>query len=373
MKDLKENRDRRERVGDRVTIYPRGKRGIFIADFWDDGEHCRKSLNTTNRRIARQRAVEIDHQLATGGFKKPKPAPKTLVADAVDSFIEFKESEGLRPKSITRYRGELQSFATILQTIGVMHLSEVTIRNFDHFRSERAKARQPKTIYHESLVTKQFMTWCESRELVLANPLSNYKVKKPPHKQMPVPTLGEIEAILRRCSQRNRDLITMLCMTGMRIGELQGLLKRNVDLGRGMIIVERQVDGPTKTKDARKIPIHPRLKPILTRLMCANDHELLVTAKASQKYPDGSHHICDKRLNLALKAAAATVTDAHYTLHSCRRFFNTFTINQGVPERVVRIWMGHRDRSMTGVYYELRNEESCAFMQQVNFGELGTN
>ncbi|GJM24876.1 MAG: hypothetical protein DHS20C16_12910 [Phycisphaerae bacterium] len=64
-------------------------------------------------------------------------------------------------------------------------------------------------------------------------------------------------------------------------------------------------------------------------------------------------------------------TQEHYTLHSCRRFFNSFCINQGVPERIVRIWMGHSDRSMTGIYYGLSENESIQFMQKISFGEIG--
>jgi len=36
-------------VGDRVTIYPRGKKKTYVADYWLDGRHCRKSLGTTNK------------------------------------------------------------------------------------------------------------------------------------------------------------------------------------------------------------------------------------------------------------------------------------------------------------------------------------
>jgi hypothetical protein len=40
------------RVRDRVTIYPRGKKGIYCADFWHQGKHRRSSLKTRNRKVA---------------------------------------------------------------------------------------------------------------------------------------------------------------------------------------------------------------------------------------------------------------------------------------------------------------------------------
>ena len=66
----------RERVGDRVTIYPRGKKRILTAEFWHAGQHRRKSLGTSNRKVARRRALEIEHQLQRGEFAaEPADAP----------------------------------------------------------------------------------------------------------------------------------------------------------------------------------------------------------------------------------------------------------------------------------------------------------
>lgn len=39
----------RIRVGDRVTIYARGKKQIYVADFWDGGVHRKVSLKTSNK------------------------------------------------------------------------------------------------------------------------------------------------------------------------------------------------------------------------------------------------------------------------------------------------------------------------------------
>ena len=51
-------------VGEHVIIYPRGKKRIWCADFWRDGQHCRQSLKTTNKKIALHRALHLDAQLA---------------------------------------------------------------------------------------------------------------------------------------------------------------------------------------------------------------------------------------------------------------------------------------------------------------------
>jgi hypothetical protein len=61
--------------------------------------------------------------------------------------------------------------------------------------------------------------------------------------------------------------------------------------------------------------------------------------------------------------------EAGFVVHSLRHFFETFTVNAGVPQRVIDTWLGHRsDKSMAAVYYRLRDEDSQAFMTKVPFG-----
>ena len=54
------------KVGDRVKIFPRGKKGTWCADFWFDGAHRRVSLKTRNQKLAIQRAVKLDADVKPG-------------------------------------------------------------------------------------------------------------------------------------------------------------------------------------------------------------------------------------------------------------------------------------------------------------------
>ena len=68
-------------VGERVTIYPRGKKRIYVADFWSDGEHMRLSLRTSNKKIAMQRAMKLEVNLVDGIYHAP--APQVLLRGAM--------------------------------------------------------------------------------------------------------------------------------------------------------------------------------------------------------------------------------------------------------------------------------------------------
>lgn len=81
-----------------------------------------------------------------------------------------------------------------------------------------------------------------------------------------------------------------------------------------------------------------------------------------------------KRLNERFVRAAAELglpvgREGGYTLHSLRHSFETIAVNNGIPQRAIDTWLGHRsDRSMGSIYYGLRDEDSQAFMRRVPFG-----
>lgn len=43
-------------IGDRLTIHPRGKKRIYVADFFQGGKHRRVSLKTSHKKTAVERA-----------------------------------------------------------------------------------------------------------------------------------------------------------------------------------------------------------------------------------------------------------------------------------------------------------------------------
>src|SRR5438105_2505798 len=98
----------RIRVGDHVTIYPRGKKKTWCADFWRDGRHCRQSLKTANKKVALQKAMRLELDLAGGTFHKPPPTVTTR--QAVADYLTFLRTEQRAPKTLVKYRGILDNF-----------------------------------------------------------------------------------------------------------------------------------------------------------------------------------------------------------------------------------------------------------------------
>jgi integrase len=212
-----------------------------------------------------------------------------------------------------------------------------------------------------------------SRRLVSENPLIDIKLDKPVFEPKPAPSLNEVNALLDIASDSDRGPISILAFTGMRSGELRRLRPADIDIAGNWIHIHSRPDGKTKTKLSRKVPIHPRLLPVL-RVAVQENRPYLFTAPRSSKYPAGDHWMNVRLLNdrfasLVTRMGLPAGRESGFVLHSLRHFFETFGVNAGIPQRVIDTWLGHRsDRSMAAVYYRLGDGESQLFMQKVPFG-----
>ena len=54
-------------------------------------------------------------------------------------------------------------------------------------------------------------------------------------------------------------------------------------------------------------------------------------------------------------------------LHSFRHCFCSTCANSGIPERMLRDWLGHADSEMIRTYYHLHNEEAKRRMDSLDF------
>jgi integrase len=253
----------RIRVGEYVTIYPRGKKKIWCAEFWRDGEHCRQSLKTTNKKIALQRAIRLEVQLASDTFEKPPPIITLRQASA--NYLAFLETEHRARRTLVKYRGILNELAGFLESQQVIRLSHFSTTLFDKFRAFRKPGCRRKTLYTESVVVKQFFRWSKSRKLIVDNPIADYKLEKPVQEPKAGPGLTEISRILAASRGAFKVILGVLSFTGMRSGELQRLRKEDLDLAGNWLHVMSRPGAETKTKTSRKIPLHAQLRELLER------------------------------------------------------------------------------------------------------------
>ncbi len=98
-------------------------------------------------------------------------------------------------------------------------------------------------------------------------------------------------------------------------------------------------------------------------------------AAPSHRYPDGKHHVNPRDLNEKLQVIAKKLGFSvgrkvnGIVFHSLRRFFETASVDSGVPQFVVDQWMGNvgQGKSMGSHYYGHNAMKHRAYMAQVRF------
>jgi integrase len=359
-------------IGDRVVIYCHGKKGIYIADFWEGNCHRRKSQQTSNRKEAVRRATKLANDLLCGTFQTVVK-PVTLT-ETVERYLAHLRTEGRAKRTIVKYAGVLALFTEFVGRAHNNRLDRVSATHFDDFRTERAAKKHRKTVYTQSIVIKQFMKWARTRKLIAENPLAEVKIDKPKLEKHPGPNLDQVNQILAAAPEPLTSMFTMLAFTGIRSGELMRLRKEDVDLDGNWLHVRSPEGGETKNHLSRKVPIHVRLRPVVQAWLKVG-WQCLYSGESSEKVPAASVQVKQKNLNnnlAALLKAIALPTGRKtkgFVVHSLRHIFETFCVNNGVPQRAVDAWMGHAPgKSMGTYYYQLDDAESQIFMVKVPFG-----
>lgn len=376
MGEMKTSSTERTIVGARMTIYPRGPKKIYHADFHHNGRHCRRSLRTTVKRIAIGRAAKLEQTLETEpGLIAEGTVPKidSIISDTTKAFVGFSETEGRRRKTIVKQRGILQRFTEFAQNNQVLTLAGVDMQLIDKYRAFRKPLLSTKSMSNEGQLLKQFLSWCAERQLIIQNPLSGRKFTPPRPKARGGPTLQQINAILVASSEIRRPVFAVAAFAGMRVGEVLRLRVEDVDFEGNWLYVKSRPGFETKSGEDWKVPMHARLWKML-RPLRVQDSGWFFTARPSRKYPLGDHHINPRHVNADLVKLLNSLgihagRPDGFTFHSLRSSFKTICINSGVPKEVVDVWQNHApDRAASHVYYKLSDEESQRFMLTVPFG-----
>ena len=233
---------------------------------------------------------------------------------------------------------------------------------------------EPYTRYNLDVTDKRFFNWCVEAGLIEASPIARVKLIKPERPVHPATSLAEVNNILSMAEGTVSVVIAVGAFTGLRLGEICALKPGDVDLDASVIHVRA---GKTAAA-VREVPIHPRLADIL------HDYngfkgEYLFNAQASNRFPEGNHHLNPRCVNVDFKRLAKQVgitvgrKNMGVTFHSLRRHFKTASLNAGVPLPLVDRWLGHSNKNDINFhYFRPTQAEEAQWMSAIDFGNTST-
>ena len=171
----------------------------------------------------------------------------------------------------------------------------------------------------------------------------------------------EIQQVLdhistRKHADRDRTMLLVSHLSGMRVGEIAALTVNHVLDAAGQIRAEiRLTAEQTKGKHPRTVFLNKRLREVLAAYVETirtddRDRALFPT----QKNPRKGFSSNSLTQHFAKLYAGAGVDGA--TSHSGRRTYATNIASQGVGLRVLMRLMGHRNVSTTAVYIDANDD-----------------
>jgi integrase len=321
------------------------------------GKQVCVNLGTKSKLEAKRKALALHAKVEDG---QPHVADARLgLEDLVDAYFAFTRAKGVAKKTEWKYRadlGKLKTFCSQQQTVLAMRFGRETFYRYREWLVKQEYA--PKTVYAALTVCKQVFKWGHAEGRLKEYRLANTKLAEAKAKPQPCFTTEQVEQLINATTGVEQAVLATLAYAGLRIGEAEQMLWRDVRLagnGSGMFHVRLGgSNGTTKDKDARFVPIHPRIRPLIAALPKVGDHV----------FPD----IRERQLLKRLKTLCGELKfpkASEFKLHSFRHHFGSLCANHQVAYRKALAWLGHSDSSILQLYYHLTDSDSQAAMESL--------
>ena len=350
----------------RVHIKLRGR--WWHASWHERGEHRRRTLRTQDKEEALTRARQLEDEL-----NRPlsPPAADTKIDVAIRQYLDYLTTEGRSQRTLAKYRWTFEQITAHAARRKTTLLSQLNLVFVDDYRKLRkAQNKAPKTLHNETTLIKQLINFALRRDLLASNPLKALKLTRPKPTPQPFWTPDQVQLILRALERNSLyPVYWLLAETGMRIAEAKFLTWADVDLEQNVLFIrpkkygdKNELEWKPKTGDQRVVPISPRL---LEVVQCLPHRSHWVFTRPARTGREPFRQINERRVLTHLKKALKELGLRGH-VHTFRHSFISRALVHGVPEAVVRRWVGHVDREILAHYTHIADAESKAHMNRLS-------
>lgn len=275
-----------------------------------------------------------------------------------DFKIYLKSEKNFSPHTIRAYFNDVYTF---LLWLGENNPQDIEPKKFSEYLCFIQQINYTKTTIARKIASiKAFYKFLYQEEIIEYNPADNISAPKQ-NKTLPDFLYeDEVENILRSIKidtpsgYRNRIILELLWVSGMRISELSSLNYENLNLEQNEIRVfgkgakERIVLIPNKTKE-------------LLLNYIENVSNLIHKTEHNGKNPlfinNNGYRLQNQTIRKALKNVVDSIElNKHVTPHIFRHSFATKLIEKGADLRVVQELLGHQSIANTQIYTHVSME-----------------
>jgi integrase/recombinase XerD len=284
------------------------------------------------------------------------PAVHRPYADHVAQFSEYQLRErGLSPRTVEYGERTLHQFFEQIDKAG-LRLKRLTVAQVDHVLAKNVhdEGYSRATVSRWASVLRSFFAfaerrgWCRSG---LAAAIMAPRLYR--HEGLPLgPTWDEVKRLIatadgdRPTDIRDRAVLLLLAVYGLRAGEVTGLRLRDFDWRREILTVPSG-----KRQRPRTYPLCRPVGDAVLRYLCevrqrSDRREVFLTLRAPFRSlaPDGVGEVVRRRLK------ALGLTLPHYGSHVLRHACATHLLAQGLSLKEIGDHLGHQSPQTTRIY-----------------------
>ncbi|MCK6479100.1 MAG: tyrosine-type recombinase/integrase [Planctomycetes bacterium] len=256
----------------------------------------------------------------------------------------------LAPKA---YASDKNRYEVLQEFFGDRPICELEASDIEDFRTwmrskrlHKGKHARPSTVNRYFAVLSNTFKEAMERGYAHENPVRAVKRAREEQKEVPFLTAADIDRIIDAADARLRPLIAVAADTGLRRGELLSLEWRDVQLGRGVVVVRK-----SKSKRPREVPMTQRARETLKALRGERTgpeegNPDFVFAHIANLEPTWAATFVASRFRKAATAAGFPTV----TFHGLRHAFCSRLAQSGVPLPTVKALAGHGSLALTSRY-----------------------
>lgn len=261
---------------------------------------------------------------------------KTLI----DNFLSAKRVEGCSDKSMHYYRSTLHNaIAKIAKN--VRHITTDDLRNYLN-EYQLTSGATKVTVDNIRRILSSFFSWLEDEDYIVKSPVRRIHKVKVGKTVKETYTDEALEQMRDHCNGiRDLALIDLLASTGMRVGELVKLNRKDIDFQNRECIVTGKGD------KQRKVYFDARTKIHLSRYLNdrTDDNPALFVSLLA---PYDRLQISGVEIRLRRLGSELNIPKVHP--HKFRRTLATMAIDKGMPIEQVQHLLGHQSLDTTLQY-----------------------
>ncbi len=312
--------------------------GVWWTCIRHNGRKIQKSLETTDRKLAKSIEAKIRIEIIEGSYFEKLIGSKKTFNDMMERFM----MEHAPKVSNNMQRSYTVSLKHLIPYFGKTNLTSISAKMISRYKIlRRDEGARPASINKEqAMLSKAFSLCIREWEWLRDNPVSRVQNEKLNNEIDRWLTDAEEIRLLESCSEWLREIVVFCLHLGLRKEELLSLEWSRVSLLRKTILIKETKNGKPKTLPLNKVALgileqRSKVRSIKNDLVFFN----------SQGAKFSGYNIW-KAFNDALEKAGIE----NFRFHDLRHTFATRLAQAGVDLYKISKLLGHKDIKMTQRY-----------------------